>query len=107
MEILDHLRERPGTEHAQGLSSPPSTLGDFPLSATLQVSNHAILFGCRSLRSKILICFKAVMQHTGYFCDTLSPLLHISLEIAFFFTTASVSQQGLIIQRWEFMLVPL
>lgn len=86
-------------------------LGDFPLSVTLQVSNLRFCLvmevGCPI---RVFICCSIQRQ----LCNTLdilfamlSPLLHLSLESVFFLTTASISEQGLIRQRWEFVLVSL
>lgn len=86
-------------------------LGDFPLSVTLQVSNLRFCLvmevGCPI---RVFICCSIQRQlcnRLDILYAMLSPLLHLSLESVFFLTTASISEQGLIRQRWEFVLVSL
>lgn len=85
-------------------------LGDFPLSVTLQVSN---LWFCLVMEVgcpiRVFICCSIQRQlcNMDILYAMLSPLLHLSLESVFFLTTASISEQGLIRQRWEFVLVLL
>lgn len=82
------------------------TYWHFSLSVTLQAPSCVISVVWKSLGS---ICSVQKQLHNSWdiFCSALSPFRHISLGFAFFFTTASISLQDLVIKRWEFMLIPL